>query len=369
VTPPLADLFKIRPRFHRSVDLVRDLETADGLDGYILTAQGAELAATIRRGLGAGSTERALTLTGPYGVGKSAFALFLAALLSPKQLPTRRLALAALGRAGLPALASQLATGLRSSPGYLVIPVSGTRDSLCRAVAEATAVAIRRQFGANRKPWKTLYDQLHLLTDRRKRPKAAEEDYFAILAKLQEAVLADGLEGIVMIVDELGKFLEHAAASPVDDVFLLQRLAEHASRSGKQPFAILTILHQAFERYAVGLPQTARDEWQKIQGRFRDVAFIEQPAELLQLVGSAIERRGTWPREVEQRYAAAIDGGMFAGVVATETRDLYTRTLPLHPVTGCSTARALSECTRSERTLTLQLPDLATSTRVRRVPG
>lgn len=330
----LETLIQVRPRFHRSVDLVRDLEKAESLDGYILTAQGAELAARIKAGLSPKSTERAWTLTGPYGVGKSAFALFLAMLLGPKQLPNRKFALSALGRDGLPKSAAHLATQVRGAAGFFVIPVGGTRESLLRALADATATAIRRQFGATKKPWRGLCDELSLLADRRKKSKAAENEYLKILEHVQDAVAAEGFDGVLVIVDELGKFLEHAATNPADDAFILQRLAEHASRSAPRAFCILTILHQAFERYAATLPQTARDEWQKIQGRFQDVAFIEQPSELLHLVGSALEVRGRWPHNVGNARRQLIENGCKAGVVCDGEQGLFTRMLPLHPVTA-----------------------------------
>ena len=56
--------------------------------------------------------------------------------------------------------------------------------------------------------------------------------------------------GILLIVDELGKFLEFGATNPDrGDVFVLQELAESATRS-KRPFLFVTILHQAIDRYA-----------------------------------------------------------------------------------------------------------------------
>ena len=43
--------------------------------------------------------------------------------------------------------------------------------------------------------------------------------------------------GVLLILDELGKFLEYAAMYPErQDIYLLQQLAEAASRSGETPF-------------------------------------------------------------------------------------------------------------------------------------
>ena len=90
-------------------------------------------------------------------------------------------------------------------------------------------------------------------------------------------------------IDELGKFLEYAAQHPVqDDVFVLQTLAEFATRSDQTPLFLITILHQAFEQYANKIAKSQREEWAKIQGRFEDIAFVEPAEQVLRLIGSAV---------------------------------------------------------------------------------
>ena len=67
----------------------------------------------------------------------------------------------------------------------------------------------------------------------------------------------------------MGKFLE-AAAQDGSDIYILQQLAEAASRSNGR-FLLVGVLHQAFEEYAHRLSHEMRDEWAKIQGRFIDL--------------------------------------------------------------------------------------------------
>jgi hypothetical protein len=84
---------------------------------------------------------------------------------------------------------------------------------------------------------------------------------------------------LTVIIDELGKFLEFAALHPQrQDVFLLQQLAESASRSGDQPLFIVGLLHQGFNAYADYLNQSAQREWDKVAGRFDEIVF-NQPVE------------------------------------------------------------------------------------------
>ena len=120
-------------------------------------------------------------------------------------------------------------------------------------------------------------------------PYASEiTDFFeAATRKIGET----GGAGLILVVDELGKFLEYAAQHPSrGDMFVLQSLAEFAARSEEAPLLLLTMLHQAFEQYAQRLEQSHREEWSKVQGRFEDVAFIEPTEQVLRLIGDAIER-------------------------------------------------------------------------------
>jgi hypothetical protein len=68
-------------RFFRSIRLERDFQLPEALAGYNLTPVVRQILIRILDSLEGHSSDRALTLTGPYGSGKSAFALFLASLL------------------------------------------------------------------------------------------------------------------------------------------------------------------------------------------------------------------------------------------------------------------------------------------------
>src|SRR5262249_21685481 len=84
-SPTLDSLVVVSPRFARSVALVRDAHRADALDGYILTPTGRDILRRLADALRGRSSTRAWSLTGPYGSGKSAFALFAAQLLTGEE--------------------------------------------------------------------------------------------------------------------------------------------------------------------------------------------------------------------------------------------------------------------------------------------
>ena len=83
----LVNLVEVGRRFQRSVNLDRDTGSPDALNGYVVTPAVRRALSQITGGLGDAAGDRAWTLVGPYGSGKSAFAVFLADLLSPNGSP------------------------------------------------------------------------------------------------------------------------------------------------------------------------------------------------------------------------------------------------------------------------------------------
>ena len=79
----LVNLVDVGRRFRRSVNLDRDAGSLDALNGYIITPAVRRAVSQITDGLGDAAGDRAWSLVGPYGSGKSAFVVFLADLLSP----------------------------------------------------------------------------------------------------------------------------------------------------------------------------------------------------------------------------------------------------------------------------------------------
>ena len=95
--------------------------------------------------------------------------------------------------------------------------------------------------------------------------------------------------GILMILDEAGKFLEYAAVRPDrQDVYLLQRLAEVASRSGDNPFFIISVFHQGISAYSDNLSKTTQKEWEKVAGRFEEILWYYPAEQAAILIANAL---------------------------------------------------------------------------------
>lgn len=95
-------------------------------------------------------------------------------------------------------------------------------------------------------------------------------------------------KGLAIVMDEFGKYLEHAAKNnPENELYLIQQLAEYVNDSRRNIFFITT-LHQDFNGYAHGLSKSRQNEWDKIKGRLREVTFNEPVEQLLYLASERI---------------------------------------------------------------------------------
>lgn len=270
----ISSLFHVPKRFLRSAQLERDFYDPHALDGYIVTPAMTEAFQRIADGLRPGSGQRAWRITGDYGVGKSSFALVLAHLLRNPDAPAvRRLA-----------ETTDWPRDDEAPPICWPVLITGAQENLVGAVARGIQEALLRSPGGKKKGnYAGLLSQAEL-TAQDGGLRALE----GLITALRTAAAAEGA-GVVLVIDELGKLLEYAAAQPEpEDVFVLQRLAELASRSGDHPFLFIGMLHQAFSAYAGRLPSTVRVEWEKIGGRFEEIVFDQPLVHTAALVAGAL---------------------------------------------------------------------------------
>ena len=343
--PTISDLLRIPSRFLRSVQLESDFLDVTALNNYVLTPPMAEAYSRIADGLRAVSGRRAWRITGDYGVGKSSFALVLAHLVSGRALgPADRIA----GELGWTAKFQN------GTPTLWPVLLTGSRDSLIPALARGISNAIHQR----QKTGKLLPSTLVSLCQ-----KAMNVETPCTLSDLEVLIgvyrdqAAEAEAGVLFIIDELGKFLEHAAQRPDrEDVFALQRLAELAARSGDKPFLLLGLLHQGFQDYAQRLPSTVRHEWDKVAGRFDEIVFDQPLAHTAALVASALNIQLTKLPLTVQDAARAVAtataatgwlGGGTTGAATLDTARLY----PLHPTLIPVLVRFFARFGQHERSL------------------
>jgi hypothetical protein len=341
----ISDLLNVNPRFFRSVNLERDFGDALALDGYVATAETERHLRRIGRSLRPESGERAWRITGDFGSGKSSFALVLANLLSrpAKELPKN-----------IQPLCKVLGQDSKG-PHLLPVLVTGAREPLAFAVLRSLHAAMNRQIDGRKKLLtKAKIDAVlaaGTVTDR---------DAVACLEEIANELVTKGLfDGILLIIDELGKALEFAALHPEkQDIYFLQTLAESSSRSAAAPIYTLGLLHQGFTEYAQKLPSTAQLEWAKVSERYSEIPFNQPLGQVSTLIASALslEDDGTtlwgWKGKTKEDMAAAVDLGMFGPSPGkTHLVDTAPALYPLHPTVIPVLARFFRRFGQNERSL------------------
>ena len=334
---------RIRGRFLRSVHLERDFYTPGATEGYVPTPAAYGALSRILPGAMGKPAARAFSITGPYGSGKSAFALTLVKALAAAPVGDADLRREAQKAASQPLFEGETESGL-----WPVLIVGG-RQPLMEALVEGLS-----------RTWKRLPVPNIPLPDKPPRLTGASVAgwYEAAAARLREAV--PGVRGLIVVIDEAGKFLEFAALhESAGDMQVLQELAEAAVRSAPDaPLMVVTILHQAFDEYAQKLGPTTRNEWRKVQGRFTDLAFADAPEEMLRLVARAMERAPDASCDTVI-YAAAHDSAKRAfalgllprGMGENEFAELCASAFPLHPITLLALPYVFRRFGQGERSL------------------
>lgn len=298
----LADIVTVERRFARSARLDADLSGAPPLAGYVLQGSVQKSLFAMMAGISEGG-QSAFTWTGPYGGGKSSAALLLASLIGGTD-EQRKLAAKIAGTEMTDRVRS---TFPEAGKEWRVVALTGRRADLRGDLAEACSGVLRWSKGVR---------------------EATSTDPRALI----DRIVQDSQKGgIVLIFDELGKFLEHAIGEG-GDVHFLQDLAERAARAEGQ-LVVIGILHQSFEQYASKLNRSARDEWAKVQGRFQNIPFISQPDEVAALLSSAIKASRTPPGAIEVARKIAAFVGQRRQTDVPALTDILTGAWPLHPVT------------------------------------
>jgi len=353
----------VQASFHRSINLVRDFYGTQGRGSYIVTTKALEM---IERMVEIPTANRiiggAWSITGPYGGGKSSFALFFAQLLRGNDDAIHKLADAD------PALSKEL--GNVCGGIFCPVLVVGSRESLSRALlrglisgASFFLDSYERKRGQPNKKVKICRAALQQIMYEAKEAassKASDEIVVDLYQRTAVAIQAVSNGGLLLIVDELGKLLEYAALYPDrSDLYVLQRLAERASRTGSTPdtaapILLITISHQSFERYAGRMSSSQRNEWRKVQGRFEDFAFVEPISETLRLLAEAIQVNDTdrLPNDGFSVIDQLLDTmTLRPGIDRAQVRHYLASAVPLHPAVSLIVGPLFRRLAQNERSL------------------
>ena len=318
----LESTLNFAPRFVRSTELERDFHDPHALRGYCLTDFAARCLSRISEGFNEDSSQRAWRLTGDYGSGKSSFALMLAqAAQEEKSIPGD------LKRAIREAAPNLLKVN------FVPLLVVGSRMSMGQAILQKLETVLGELYTRGTKS-SVLVDVEEAVADSE---PPSDDAVIQLLSAANEKIIQSGKgDGLILILDEVGKFLEYAAVNPKhQDVMLLQRLADLATRSRKQPLQIICLLHQGFNAYADQLARSSANEWEKVAGRFEEITFRQPLDQIAMLVASAMRTRVEYiPRQAKKQAEATMHQALELGWFGNSVSKLLMieQALPLYPL-------------------------------------
>jgi hypothetical protein len=340
----ILDLFQIKNRFLRSAQLERDFTDPDAISGYVFTDFAHSCLERLAAGLKPRSSQRAWRMTGDYGSGKSSFALLLAHWFSGNDsvFPPQIRKAVNFQQFGV------------SKPYFVPVLLTCSRKALGITILQSLYQTVCEVYDKGKKARLAL--DLEKLLNGKNEP--TDDQVLDALLEVNSRIISDYKgTGLVLMLDELGKFFEFAALHPQrQDVFLLQRLAETASRSGSEPLFVVCLLHQGFNAYADYLNQSAQREWEKVSGRFDEIVFNQPVEQIAYLIGSALNINTdqipkSQAHDQNQAMERTLALGWFGSVNAKGLRDMAVDLYPLHPTILPVLIRIFKRFAQNERSL------------------
>ena len=328
----------IHHRYLRSVDMERDTDDPESLQGYVVTASVRDAAIRILEGISTESSHRAFRIVGPYGAGKSAFGVFLAQLLLEK------------GKGLATTLLSEAAGNSINITPWRPVIISGRRVSFSRELLHAVADNCGEGTSAPSLELKTKVDSVLA-----QKGALDAHETAALVAEMAAHIRANTGEGLLLLIDEMGRFLEYTANNiTLEDPSIFQSLAERAGGYAEANLAVVGFLHHRFVDYVAGMGEWIESEWLRFSERYEEISFSGSTEQSLFMLSRVIKSARPHTDDVERRakkiYGEATERCLFAAQrddVIQVASNLY----PVHPVVVAALALANRRFGQNERSL------------------
>jgi len=353
----LSEFIRVAPRYQRSINLQQDWQNARNSNGYIVTPNVIQSLEHLCHGIIDEDGLRAFALTGLYGTGKSAFAVFLCQLLSKdSSLAQHALNLLPDDCSSLKSKLSRISYRMgENRKGFLSIPVTARLRPIAQLILEELISSLS-QLTTTTHEVKTLQSRMESAMQ-----EQAWQDTAIILdclAELSKQAGAQGYSGTLLLIDEAGKTLEYALQNRGGgDVYFFQEMAECANRMREFPVLFLITLHQRFDDYVELFDRTLRKEWNKVQERFQTIQFDESTASTMKMVSSALQPKDEIPAKINETIDESLEQirksglPLPLGLEYSEFCELAKNAWPLHPSVLLAMPHLFRRLAQNERSI------------------
>lgn len=174
-----------------------------------------------------------------------------------------------------------------------------------------------------------------------------------------------GFDGIFIVFDEFSKFLEYVENSHMmKDLKLLQDFAELANRTGKtEQIHISCITHKTMDQYANNIDEDRANAFKTVEGRFKELYFNRSLEQNYEIVSYAIGKKKNFNdfykkyfEDNKVTYLQFKKDNIFKDVENIE-KILFKGCFPLNPYTVYSLIGLSEKIAQNERTLFTFLTD------------
>lgn len=411
-----SDIIGVNENFQYSVNLQFDINNIDKIKEYIPTKDGCELLKKYIESIVNGKN-RATTLVGPYGKGKSHLLLVLITLLNDyeendiKYIDEFIVKIRNIDEELYDTLKNIRERKLRLMPVIINSNYGDLNQAFLLALSEAlereklSDVIVNTYFDVAIKvieKWeekyqvavedfkKCLKEYNCSLKDLKKGLKNYSEEYYEIFKNVYSCILhgqefnplvnSDIIKtykdmtheitkynytGIFIVFDEFSKFLEYVENSHMmKDLKLLQDFAELANRTGSnEQIHLSCITHKTINQYAHNLDEDKANAFKTVEGRFKELYFNRSIEQNYEIVSYALQKKEDFDKYYKQEYSKNISVyndikkiKIFENIENIE-EVLYKGCFPLNPITVFALIQLSEKIAQNERTLFTFLTD------------
>lgn len=411
-----SDLIKVNENFQFSVNLQFDINNITKIKEYIPTKDGCEVLKFYLHNIQS-SNNRASTLIGPYGKGKSHLLLVLITLLSNYEIEDEKSISSFIEKIkNVDEETYNLCCKVRTNKNKMLpIIINSNYDDLNQAFLIGLSEALERnkidsivlntyyEIALNViSEWESEYKEVlndlskclkknHCtLEDLKFGLKSYSKQYYELFKEIYKCISRgqefkplvntdiiktykditheisnNGYNGIFIVFDEFSKFLESCNdAHIMRDMKLLQDFAELATRTGTTgQIHLCCITHKAINEYSKNAEEEKINSFKTVEGRFKSIYFNRSMEQNYEIVSHALKKTNEFNdyynnfyKENEKFYNEVKEQIIFKN---TDNIDkiLCKGCFPLNPLTVYSLIELSEKIAQNERTLFTFLTD------------
>jgi len=312
----------LNSKFRKSTNIIHDNENCEN---YILTTS----AQNVLKVLFKLDYHNAISLIGPFGCGKSTLLLYINTLLSNNEHQEKCIK-------KLKDTNNELYNSYKSfldKKNFLRIKIIGEH------------ISFKSQLKA----------VLQENKDLKLSNKYLKEGSFSLnklLEFLNKDIEKSLYTDVIFSIDEFGKFIEYGLEDHnSNDIFELQTLSEYVNK--KDNFKLIVSLHKSFNEYNLDSSVISYTDWDKIQGRFENIVFIDDYYEMLNIFKETITLKESNNLETSQNIVKEICSDKYfnKNIDIKELEKLFEKIIPIHPYSVLVISEIFSKYFQNQRSI------------------